>query len=245
MNDKRKSELSARPIGAEPLGVEPLGAETLRHAFHEELDLLHKEVDALGHMGIVAVERGTEAFLTGELDVVERVIAQDKEIDELMFSIEVRSYELVARQQPMAIDLRTLIAIMRVIHELERVGDNMVNVVKAARRMHPYTLSDEVSGLINKMREQAIAQLTTALEAFSERDTAKAAALQDMDDFMDDLQKDLFRTIFRERGDDDAMQRAVQLALVGRYYERVADHAVNVGERVPFMVSGWTTEPSG
>ena len=216
----------------------------IRHAFHEELDLLHKEVNALGQLGIDAIQSGTDAFVAGNLEGVERVIEQDKAIDELMFSIEVRAYELVAMQQPMAIDLRTLIAIMRVVHELERVGDNMVNVVKAGRRMHPYELSNDTKTLLNKMRDQAITQLRTALDAFAARDAAKAAALADMDDLMDDLQKALFRTIFREsEKDDDATQRAVQLALVGRYYERVADHAVNVGDRVPFMVSGWTPEP--
>jgi phosphate transport system protein len=89
------------------------------------------------------------------------------------------------------------------------------------------------------MREQAIAQLTLAVEAFADRDPARAAALADMDDVMDDLQKDLFRTIFASQvHDEGALQRVVQIALVGRYFERIADHAVNTGERVAFMVTG-------
>ncbi len=139
----------------------------------------------------------------------------------------------------MAGDLRTLVTIIRVIHELERVGDLMVNVAKAARRLYPYHLDPKMRGLIQRMREQAVAQLRIAVEAFAERDPARAAALVDMDDVMDDLQKDLFRTIFAsEVQDEDILQRAVQLALVGRYFERIADHAVNFGERVAFMVTG-------
>jgi phosphate transport system protein len=89
------------------------------------------------------------------------------------------------------------------------------------------------------MREQAVAQLKVAVEAFADRDPARAAALEDMDDAMDDLQKELFRTIFASQVlDEPSLQRAVQIALVGRYYERIADHAVNTGERVAFMVTG-------
>jgi phosphate transport system protein len=89
------------------------------------------------------------------------------------------------------------------------------------------------------MREQATSQLRLAIEAFMSRDPKWAAALRDMDDVMDDLQKELLRAIFAMRADDEnAIQRAVQTALVGRYFERIADHAVNIGERVDFVVSG-------
>jgi phosphate transport system protein len=116
----------------------------------------------------------------------------------------------------------------------------MVNVAKAARRLYPYQLDPKVRGLIHRMRGQAIAQLNVAVEAFAHRDPARAAALGDMDDAMDDLQKDLFRVIFASRAEDEAdLQRAVQIALVGRYFERIADHAVNTGERVSFMVTGY------
>jgi phosphate transport system protein len=139
----------------------------------------------------------------------------------------------------MAVDLRMLVTVLRVIHELERTGDLMVNVAKAARRLYPYQLDPKIRGLIHRMREQAVAQLNVAVEAFAHRDPARAAALGDMDDAMDDLQKDLFRVIFAIRVDDEAgLQRAVQIALVGRYFERIADHAVNTGERVSFMVTG-------
>ena len=210
-----------------------------RRAFHEELNELSDDVVRLGAMVSEAIQAGTDAFLDADLTTAERVIAQDASVDELMHSVETRTYLLLARQQPMAVDLRMLVSILRVTHELERAGDNMVNVVKATRRIYPYELDPKIRGLIHRMRQQATEQLRLAVTAFAERDPARAAALRDMDDVMDDLQKDLFRTIFTLHvSDESSLQRAVQVALVGRYFERIADHAVNAGERVTFMVTG-------
>jgi len=210
-----------------------------RRAFHEELDDMGHSVVQLAALVSQSIEKGTQAFLDGDLEGVEVVIADDRDLDALTVSIEDRALQLLARQQPMAIDLRTVVSILRVIHELERAGDNMVNVVKAARRLHPHPLDPKVRGLLQRMREQAVNQLAVATRAFTERDPALAAALNDMDDVMDDLQKELFRWVFAARSEsEDSMQQLVQLALVGRYYERIADHAVNFGERVTFMVTG-------
>jgi phosphate transport system protein len=211
----------------------------LRKAFHAELTEMTDDVVRLGALAAQAIEVGAEAFLEGDLVAAERLVAEDRGLDDLMHSIESRAYLLLARQQPMAVDLRTVVTVLRVIHELERVGDLMVNVAKAARRLYPYQLEPKIRGLVHRMRGQAIAQLTVAVEAFAHRDPARAAALGDMDDAMDELQKDLFRAIFAAGADDEAaLQRAVQIALVGRYFERIADHAVNTGERVQFMVTG-------
>lgn len=210
-----------------------------RKAFHEELDEIARDVVRLGAMASQSIQVGTDAFLDADLAAAERLVSDDRALDEIMHSIESRTYLLLARQQPMAVDLRMLVTVLRVIHELERVGDLMVNVAKATRRLYPYELDPKIRGLIHRMREQATAQLTVAVESFAHRDPARAAALGDMDDAMDDLQKDLFRVIFTSHVADEAsLQRAVQIALVGRYFERIADHAVNTGERVSFMVTG-------
>ncbi|MBA3653315.1 MAG: phosphate signaling complex protein PhoU [Actinobacteria bacterium] len=210
-----------------------------RKLFHEELDELHADVVRLGVMASEAIEAATGAFLDADLGAAERVVAHDAVLDDLTHSIEDRTYLLLARQQPMAGDLRTLVTVLRVIHELERVGDLMVNVAKATRRLYPQPLEPKVRGLIDRMREQAGVQVRLAVDTFADRDPERAAALSDMDDVMDDLQKDLFRVIFAAQATDDAaIQRAVQIALVGRYFERVADHAVNVAERVAYMVTG-------
>jgi phosphate transport system protein len=115
----------------------------------------------------------------------------------------------------------------------------MVKIPKAALRLYPHSLEPRVRGLIDRMREQAGVQLRLAVDTFAQRDAERAPAVADMDDVMDDLQKDLFRAIFASAATDDAaIQRAVQIALVGRFFERVADHAVNVAERVAYMVTG-------
>jgi phosphate transport system protein len=210
-----------------------------RKAFHEELQTLNDDVVRLGAMAGEAIQAGTHALLDADLAAVGRIISDDKALDDLTHSIEGRAYDLMARQQPMASDLRNLVTILRVIHELERIGDLMINVAKTTRRLYPQTLEPKVRGLLDRMHDQAASQLRLAVEAFADRDPARARALEDMDDVMDDLQKELFRTIFGgQAGDEAALQRAVQVALVGRYFERMADHAVNVAERVEYMVTG-------
>ena len=210
-----------------------------RKVFHEELDELTSAVVRLAAMASEAIQSGTSALLDFDLAGAEQMIADDRILDGLAHDMEERVYLLLARQQPMAVDLRTLVTIVRVAHELERIGDLMVNVAKATRRIYPRELDPKLRGIIDRMREQATAQLQVAADAFADRDAERARALNDMDDVMDDLQKELFRTIFSfPARDEAAVQLAVQVALVGRYFERIADHAVNVAERVPYMVSG-------
>jgi len=210
-----------------------------RKVFHDELDELCSDVVRLSAMASEAIQAGTGALLEFDLATAERVISDDTFMDALAHDMEERVYLLLARQQPMAGDLRTLVTIVRVVHELERMGDLMGNVAKAARRLYPRQLDPRLRGIIDRMREQATAQLQVATDAFAERDPIRARALADMDDVMDDLQKELFRTIFSfPARDEAAVQLAVQVALVGRYFERIADHAVNVAERVAYMVTG-------
>jgi len=186
-----------------------------------------------------AIEAATNALLGADLAAVEVVVAGDRILDDLTHDIELRTCLLLAQQQPMAADLRMLVTVLRAIHELERIGDLMGKVAKAARRLYPHAMEPRVRGLIDQMRDQAAAQLRLAVEAFADRDLARAAALADMDDVMDELQKELFRAIFSMTERDDAtLQQAVQVALVGRYYERAGDHAANVADRVQFMVTG-------
>jgi phosphate transport system protein len=210
-----------------------------RRVFHEELDAIRSDVIRLGALAGEAIEAATNALLAADLSAVGRVVEDDKLLDDLTHDMEQRTCLLLAQQQPMAADLRMLVTVLRVIHELERIGDLMTKVAKAARRLYPHEIDPKMRGLIDRMRDQAAAQLRLAIEAFADRDVARAAALADMDDVMDELQKELFQTIFATRTPDDAtLQLAVQMALVGRYYERAGDHAANVADRVQFMVTG-------
>jgi len=163
-------------------------------------------------------------------------------IDELTHTIEDRTFLLLARQQPLATDLRFLVTVMRVAHELERSADLMVNVAKTTRRLYPHQLDPKIRGIIDRMGTQASNQTRVAIDAFADSDPSWAAALADMDDAMDELTKSLFRHVLSGDGGDEG---AVQMALVGRHYERIADHAVTIAERVGFMVTGEHPTPDG
>jgi phosphate transport system protein len=219
----------------------------VRRGFTEDLERLQLDVVRLGALALEAVHRGSEALLAYDLGAVDETIAHDGDLDHLSDSIEERIYVMLATQAPVAADLRAMVTMLRVNHELERIGDYMVNVAKATRRLQPEPLDPRVLGILDQMRNQASAQLEIAVDAFAQRDPTQVSDLPAMDDVMDDLTRELFRTIFTMSVDhDEAIQRAVQLALVGRYYERVADHAVNVGGRVDYMVTGHFHEhPTG
>ncbi|MGH9010528.1 MAG: phosphate signaling complex protein PhoU [Acidimicrobiia bacterium] len=213
--------------------------DEIRHTYHAQLDDLRVSVVRLGLLTNEAIVAGTEALLEADLVAADRVISGDADIDGLTHAIEEQAYAVLALQQPMASDLRMIVAILRSIHELERTGDLMVNVAKTTRRLYPVQLPPQIRRLVECMGHQACLQLRLAVEAFAERDTVRGLALDDMDDVMDDLQRELFRTIFALGDSEEAgLQQAVQIALVGRYYERIADHAVNIGERVAYMVTG-------
>jgi phosphate transport system protein len=211
----------------------------VRRAFFEDLERLHLDVVHLGALALEAIQRGSEALLVFDLAGADETIRRDGELDHLSDTIEERIYLMLATQAPVATDLRAMVTMLRVNHELERIGDYMVNIAKATRRLQPEPLDPRILGILDRMRVQATAQLEIALDAFSQRDPSQVPELPEMDDVMDDLTRELFRTIFATNPEqEDSVQRAVQLALIGRYYERVADHAVNVGERVDYMVTG-------
>lgn len=213
--------------------------EEIRKSFHEAMTQLRHDVVRLGALAGEAISAGTDALLDSDLAAADAAITADEALDDLTHAIEDRSYQLLALQQPMATDLRTIITVLRTIHEIERVGDLMVNVARTTRRLYPGELTPRIRGLIQGMGTQAGLQLRVAVDAFAAEDTARALALPDMDDVIDELQKELFRALFATSGHDEAaLHRAVQIALVGRYYERIADHAVNIGQRVAFMVTG-------
>ncbi len=219
-----------------------------RKVFHEELAELCEDVIRLSAMASEAIQTGTAALLEYDLAGAERVIAGDESLDALAHDMEERVYLMLARQQPMAVDLRTLVTTVRVVHELERIGDLMINIAKATRRLYPHRIDPRIRGLVDRMREQATIQLSVATDVFAERDPVRAKALADMDDVMDDLQKELFRAIFSMPvTDEGTLHLVVQLALVGRYFERIADHAVNIAGRVGYMVTGrlYANDPVG
>jgi phosphate transport system protein len=217
----------------------PLPETETRKTFHEHLDELRGDVVRLGALTSEAISAGTQALLDGDLAAAEQVISGDDAVDDLTHAIEDQCYVLLARQQPMASDLRVVLATLRIVHELERSADLMVNVAKTTRRLWPGQLDPKVRGILDQMGRQAANQTRLAMDAFADTDPAWAFALADMDDAMDELTKTLFRYILSLAPADEAtVQQAVQMGLVARHYERIADHAVTIAERVVFMATG-------
>jgi phosphate transport system protein len=223
-----------------PVSATAPSGDEARKAFAEELVDLRGNVIRLGALVTEAVAAGTQALLDADLGAAERVVEQDSAIDELAYAIEDHCFVLIARQQPMAGDLRLMLAVLRIGHELERSGDLMKSVVKATRQLYPHSIDPKLRGIISRMGEQAASEIRIAIDAFADNDPSRAAAVFDMDDVMDDLTKSLFRYIMTRESaaDEGRLLESVQLALVGRHYERIADHAVNVADRVVFVATG-------
>ncbi|MCE2854332.1 MAG: phosphate signaling complex protein PhoU [Ilumatobacteraceae bacterium] len=220
--------------------------DELRKGFHHELDDIRQEVARLAAMVIEAVPRSTAALLAGDLAGAEALIGADDEIDARSIEIEERCYQLLALQAPVAGDLRQVVAVVKMVAEIERSADLTVNICKAARRIYGHTLDPRLRGLLQQMGEQAQQLFAAALESFEQNDPVKAAALDDMDGFLDGLQKEMVQAILvaHAAGKID-IQVGIQLAVVARFYERIGDHAVNIGERVRYLVTGWLPEHKG
>ena len=212
-----------------------------RRSFDEQQQEIRAEVVKLAAKACEQIGAATHALLDADLPLVEQIYGTHREIKGLVVHVEQQVYQLFALQQPMASDLRSLLAILRILHEIELTAGLMRNVARATRRLYPRELPPRIRGIIERMGAQASVQTRLAIDAFTDEDATIATALPDMDDVMDDLQKELFRAIFNGfsgAADEAALQMAVQLAFVGRDFERAADHAVMIARWVSFMVTG-------
>jgi phosphate transport system protein len=218
----------------------------VRRSFHQELDSIRNDIVRLAAMVTECIPRGTEVLLSNDLRGAKALIEDDDNIDALSLEIEDHCYQLLALQQPMASDLRAVVTAIRLVSEIERSGDLMVNVAKGSRRMYGVEFEPRLRGLIEQMSEEAVRLFHLAIDAYAEGNAGLAAALDDIDDRLDDLHVDYIEAIFEShrRGALD-LEPGVQLALIGRYYERIGDHAVNIGNRVQYMVTGWLPEHTG
>ena len=218
----------------------------LRTAYHEEIEEVRNQIVRLAGSVIEAIPRATAILLDGDLEGAEYLISADDEMDAKALDLEEEIYRVMALQAPVAIELRTLVAALKIVGEVERSADLAVNICKAARRLYGHALDPRLRGFITKMSEQAQSLYVAAIEAYVENDDAKAAAIDDMDTLLDGLQREFIQVIFESHaaGRID-LQVAVQLAVVARFYERIGDHAVNIGERVRYVVTGWLPEHDG
>ena len=218
-------------------------AKETRKSFHEDLDRVKGDVARLAALVTDAIPRGTTALLACDLEEAQAIIEHDVELDELSHEIEEHCYQVLALQQPVASDLRAIVTALRLNSEMERSGDLVVNIAKATRRIYAASFTPKLRGLIERMSQEAIRLYRRAIDAYLDGDAALAAAIDDMDDTLDEFQRDFIEAVFHAHEHEDLdLAVAVQLALIGRFYERIGDHAVTIGERVQYMVTGWLPE---
>ncbi len=212
----------------------------MRDAYFDQLDAIVDELVTMTHEVQEAVARATQALLTADAEIAEKVISDDAIIDAARERVESRSFELLALQQPVASDLRMLVAGLRMVADLERMGDLSVHVAKVARlRVPQVAVPREVVPTIQRMAEVAEKMVGTVAGIIADRDVAGARRLEEDDEEMDQLRRSSFRLMLDDTW-PHGVEAAVDIALLGRYYERIADHAVSLARRVVYLVTGET-----
>lgn len=216
----------------------------MREAFHDQLESIFDDLVTIARDVQTAVSRATESLLGADAEIAEQVISGDAAIDAARERVEERAFSLLSLQQPVAGDLRTLVAALRMVAELERMGDLAVHIAKIARLRVPATaVPGDVEPTIRRMAMVAELMVGKAAEVIAERDIAGAAELSRADEEMDQLRRASFRELLGSNW-QHGIEPAVDLALLGRYYERIADHAVSVANRVVYVVTGEQPAPA-
>jgi phosphate transport system protein len=210
----------------------------MRDIYHDSLDDIGRRVIEMTHLVAVAMERATSALLDANLAQADQVISDDRRIDALRTELEDRSFQLIAQQQPVATDLRVLISTIHLSADLERMGDLAHHVAKIARLRFPdIAVPPEARDIISQMGDVAASLVTKVADVVDGRDVALAQAIELEDDSMDALRRKLFTVVLSPnwaRG----TEAAIDMTLLGRYYERYADHAVAVARHTIFIVTG-------
>jgi phosphate transport system protein len=210
----------------------------MREAYQVELGELAEELATMCSMSGTAMELATRSLLETDLALAEQVIGDDAKIDDARSACEEHAYALLALQAPVATDLRTVLAAIHAAESLERMGDLALHVAKAARRRHPNpVLPEQVRPYFAEMGRVAVELAREAERVILNKDVEKARSLEEADDEMDDLHRHLFSVIM-EKDWPHGVAAAVDVTLLGRFYERFADHAVSVAKRVVFVVTG-------
>jgi phosphate transport system protein len=210
----------------------------MRELFHDQLESIFDDLAAICSQVEESVSRATEALLSGNAEIAEQVISADAAIDTARERVEDTAFSLLSLQAPVAGDLRVVVSALRMVTELERMGDLSVHVAKIARlRVPNIAVPEEIRPTISRMAEVAEDMVKRVHDVITSRDVAAAAEVRQDDEEMDQLRRRSFTELLSDNW-DHGVEAAVDVALLGRYYERIADHAVSVANRVVFVVTG-------
>lgn len=214
----------------------------MRSDYHDRLDALTTGLADMCGLAATAIERATDGLLHADLSIAERVISDHDDLVERKAALEEAAFILLALQAPVAGELRAIVSTLRNVSDAERMGGLALHVAKIARLRHPsQVLADDVSAVIAEMGTVAVDLAQAARDVVLSTDPERAARLRHDDDAMNDLHRHLF-TLLMDRQWPHGVAAAVDLTLLGRFYERFADHAVEIGRRVVFQATGETPD---
>ncbi|GAA3608109.1 phosphate signaling complex protein PhoU [Marihabitans asiaticum] len=210
----------------------------MREVFHDELQQITDDLVGMSSSVRVAIQRGTEALLRGDVKLAEQVIDEDRGIDDLRTILDAHAVDLLARQSPVATDLRTIVTSMRMSADLERMGDLARHVAKLTRLRFPdIAVPEPIQPIVREMNQiclRIVDQVGTCLRT---QDLDVVEDLERIDDELDELHRRLYEQLVDGHW-EHGTESAVDMALLGRYYERFGDHGVSVARRVRYLVTG-------
>jgi phosphate transport system protein len=212
--------------------------QTARTRFHEELDSLETEIVTLADLAERSVADAFDALLRRDPELADQVIAADDEADQHYLDIERKVLMLLARQTPVATDLRLISAVLHINLHLERVADMGVNIAKIAKVTMDWPSHETVLTHLQEMADVAGTMLRTAIAGFVRRDLKLCRVLPKMDDPVDRLNRGMYREVAALAADPRMLEWGIHMNVVSRQLERVADHAVDIGEQVAFLLTG-------
>ncbi|MDI6873655.1 phosphate signaling complex protein PhoU [Candidatus Solincola sp.] len=207
-----------------------------RKDFHQRLDELYREVLRMGGELLVTLEKTRLCFLELDHAAADEIIAGDDRFDDHRCRLEEEGLQLLALQAPVAVDLRLIIVIMRLAHKFERMADLCEDIAVAVKNIHAGGIHAWIREALDEMARRSLRLVERALQSFKERDAGMARELEAMDDPVDRLYRGFFREF--DRGREEELDVAVRVVMIARFFERIADHAVDIGENVLFLVEG-------
>lgn len=211
---------------------------SVREKFNTELESTQDQLIQLSTMAVNALSKSIEALLNHDIDAALEVIEDDMKINRLEEEINDRVILLIAKQSPVATDLRRLVVIIKVASDMERVGDYAVNIAKDTIRLGKEEHLPQIAQ-IERMHKLAAAMLMQVIDAFVEEDVVKAKEIAELDDQVDDLYGQVLTQLILAGSEDPGkISQITQLAFIGRYMERSADHATNIAEQLFYLVRG-------
>lgn len=210
----------------------------MREQYHRALEALDQDVVRLGALAEAAIDKATVALVENDAELAQQVLDGDDEIDALFVDVTKRALTLLAEQAPVARDLRLLLSIIRVANELERTGDLAHNIAKVPQRGIPVGEVKNIGNLLYELAVAARKLLGNAIDVWAQKDAGLAANVQEYDDTIDSLYRRFYKELFALGRDETTFEVGMNAALVGRWFERVADHGVNITEAVQFYVTG-------